>query len=246
MIYSSPSSVAVGFKDRPDSQAQSILSFFLFERSLLPADKIELVKSSQHSDVSRRLEQILTSVSSHVAYIHSGHMGEDHALDFYRSTVASFRAQKNDQSDGNVGEEEFERLRQLPSGKHSVLALGPFNKEDENNAYLLYIQVCDHPSLALIIVITSLLTSDGSSHGKNAGEVAVAAEDVVGAGFQHPPHSEAARLHRFALLGGLWPRTQCNRRHRAKGSLEAILSVADGERSGGVLPIAIPVLLPPR
>jgi secreted Zn-dependent insulinase-like peptidase len=142
----------LGYKDRPDSQANTVLSYLLGEKTLLPQEKIELLTASQWNDIQERMNQILSSVSSHLCYVH-GNMEERHAIQFYEQILSKFphnsdktqSIKREAESPVSVDNDDvyYEKIRQLPAGQHTVLALPPFNKDDENNAYLLYIPVSE-------------------------------------------------------------------------------------------------------
>jgi secreted Zn-dependent insulinase-like peptidase len=128
----------------------------LVEKTLLPQEKIELLTASEWKDIQERMNQILSSVTSHLCYVH-GNMEERHAVQFYEQILSKFPHSNNKKTEAiksSATEAEsavtvdnddgfFEKIRQLPAGQHTVLALPPFNKDDENNAYLLYIPVSE-------------------------------------------------------------------------------------------------------
>ncbi len=137
----------IGFKDRPDSQANTILSYLVFQNSLLPMDKIELLNQTDLPFLQERMRSIVKSIHNHIAYIH-GDLNPSDAYEFYESVVKRIYEKQQDASH-QVGEnfpqdcyvEEQEKIRQLPSMIHHRVILPPFNEEDPNNAYILYFQV---------------------------------------------------------------------------------------------------------
>ena len=139
----------LGFKNRPDSQASTILSYLLFEKGLLPQEKIRLLTETSLSYLQERMQFILASFTNHIAYIH-GNMKEDEALACYEAIVKQFYAPRETNPSPSQqqlkelpwgNEESVERIRELPVGSHLRVALPPFNPADPNNAYILYFQV---------------------------------------------------------------------------------------------------------
>lgn len=134
----------IGFKDRPDSQAGTLLSYLLFEKALLPNENIELMANTQLKDIPERMKGILGSITSHMVYVH-GQMEKEKAIDFYEAITHKIETGVADSCDSSTNQkghlDEFERIHQIPAGSHHVLALEPFNREDPNNAYVLHFQV---------------------------------------------------------------------------------------------------------
>jgi secreted Zn-dependent insulinase-like peptidase len=130
------------YKDRPDSQAASILSYLLNEDSLLVSEKINMLEGTDLAFLKTRISRIVQCVTSHHAYIH-GNFRQEEAVELYETVTNRFysNAGKSAASVAVSEKDIDERIRVLPPSVHHVIALPPFNVEDPNNAYLLYIQV---------------------------------------------------------------------------------------------------------
>jgi secreted Zn-dependent insulinase-like peptidase len=146
------------YKDRPDSQAASILSYLLNEDSLLVSEKIALLERTDLSFLQKRINRIIQSVTSHHAYVH-GSFRQEEAVELYETVINSFYSNTKKVE---ISEKDFdERIRVLPKSVHHVVALPPFNVEDPNNAYLLYIQVFLSDSIICFFLLAVFRLKEG-------------------------------------------------------------------------------------
>lgn len=169
----------IGARDRPDSQADSILGYILsFDNHLAPdllqyAEKNisfdsfracieDLFLASNNSLVAVEVENAVSAEGNNnnfytdirlrkpILYAHLGAKdNEGELMELYSSYLSNlWRSWKKNSSAGHSRLREEANIslkttlaRQLPTDRHTVIALPAFHEEEANSALLLYFQV---------------------------------------------------------------------------------------------------------
>jgi hypothetical protein len=105
----------------------------------MPMEKLELLKAADLSLLKSYIREKLEDIVSHEVYIH-GDVNEETAKEIHAAVTAAFRTVSKER-DISAIKRESERIKTLAPEQHSVIALKPFNADDENNAYVIYFQV---------------------------------------------------------------------------------------------------------
>jgi len=155
------------FKERPDTQCDTLLSYLLQERAWLPQDKVEAVKEiSFESFVKRAVANL--NYSRATMYVHGDEKFEkdkviqlrDNLLSIIGPTIEkSVLQQHHDQHQWGIVTDAPNRAKLLEKGSHSIILMPAFNPEDANSALVTFFQTENvSPKLsALLMVIRRVL-----------------------------------------------------------------------------------------
>jgi secreted Zn-dependent insulinase-like peptidase len=127
-----------GFKERPDSQASTLLTYLMNEHSQLPGDMLALTEATTLSDFRQRLKEAFQY--SHITTYSHGDVTADDALKMHSAVkdniVSTVKSNGNDNN-----KDVLDKARLLPVREHAVLILPAFNSEDPNSALITHFQV---------------------------------------------------------------------------------------------------------
>mmetsp|Transcript_1554 Transcript_1554/g.2638 ORF Transcript_1554/g.2638 Transcript_1554/m.2638 type:complete len:577 (+) Transcript_1554:563-2293(+) len=166
-------------KERPDSQAETVLRYICQEGAWLPEARLTAFEAVDHEYFLQRVEEVLKLQPFQwmLSYTHASATAPPAALEEQAHSHTIVQANINTNTVGSpvasnpppaaassMGESPysrfaFERARLLSHGTHTVAALPTRNVEDPNNALVTYFQAdASSPKVsALLLVLRRLL-----------------------------------------------------------------------------------------
>jgi len=133
------------FKERPDTQCDTLLTYLMQQGSWLPEDRLKAAQDINVDSFLNRVQGIFKPKSV-VSYSH-GDIDQENAVSIHKTILRNLETCQTDSDlkfDGKQKEkEEFDYFKPklLEKGKHTVVSMPVFNPEDSNNALLCYMQV---------------------------------------------------------------------------------------------------------
>jgi len=151
-------------KERPDSVADTMLTYLLQEEARLPAERIAMAEAIDKPMVVKAMESVLQR--SRVTVLVHGERGDEETAQKALSLVEKHlgrdmaweEVQRHQQEHGWGERDRVLRARLLPSG-HSTVLLDSFNAEDPNSAIVVHFQteLRSPATSALSLLLANLL-----------------------------------------------------------------------------------------